>query len=175
MIETARSQVSSQKGGRPGAMLDPRRASAPIRQIRRSKWTLGLIPPADDQNMLAKLYRETVEALPAAAAAERARRVAWLGEMEEAFGEGASRSMIVMTIVAARDAAVLAGVGTQTSLRPLSDALERSRRSNMMRRLPPSVDWRGRQSDRRASRIWSWSRQRSRGWEFSARRGGGVF
>lgn len=125
MIDAARSQVSSQKGGRPGAMLDPRRASAPIRQIRRSKWTLGLRPPEGDQNMLSKLYRETVEALPAAAAAERARRVAWLGEMEEAFGVGASRAMIVTTLTAARDAAVAAGVGTQTSLRPLADALER--------------------------------------------------
>ncbi|WP_197418640.1 hypothetical protein, partial [Sphingomonas sp. CCH9-F2] len=43
LVEIARAQASSLKGGRPGAMLDPRRVLGPIRQLRRAKWRLGLI------------------------------------------------------------------------------------------------------------------------------------
>lgn len=127
LTEIARSQLSSQKGGRFGAMLDPRRVLAPIRLLRRARWALGLTPPDGDQSLLSKLYRETADALPAAAAAEQTRRVAWLREMEEAFGAGATRASIVTTIAAAREAAVEAGVGTQNNARALAEALERFR------------------------------------------------
>lgn len=123
--QTARAQVSSPKGGQPGAMLDPRRVLTPVRQLRRARWMLGLTPPEGDQNLLPKLYRDTVLALPAAAAAEQARRVAWLREMEDAFGEGAGRATILTTLAAAREAALEAGVGMQNSARPLAEALDR--------------------------------------------------
>jgi len=124
LVDIARSQASSLKGGRAGAMLDPRRALGPVRQLRRAKWRLGLKPPEGDTGMLAKLYREVVEALPAAAAAERSQRLKWLQEMQEAFGESASRSSIVSTLSAALKAALDAGVGAQNSTRPLQEALD---------------------------------------------------
>jgi hypothetical protein len=124
LVDIARSQASSLKGGRAGAMLDPRRALGPVRQVRRAKWRLGLKPPEADTGLLAKLYREVAEALPAAAAAERSQRLKWLEEMEEAFGEGASRPTIVSTLSAALKAALEAGVGAQNSIRPLQEALD---------------------------------------------------
>jgi len=68
LIDIARSQASSLKGGRVGAMLDPRRVLGPIRQLRRAKWRLGLKPPEGDSSMLASLYRDVAETLPEAAA-----------------------------------------------------------------------------------------------------------
>ena len=74
--------------------------------------------------MLAKLYREVAEALPAAATAERSQRLKWLQEMQEAFGESASRGSIVSALGAALKAALEAGVGAQNSSRPLQEALD---------------------------------------------------
>jgi hypothetical protein len=124
LVDIARSQASSLKGGRAGAMLDPRRVLGPIRQLRRAKWRLGLKPPEGDTSVLAKLYREVAEALPAAAAAERSQRLQWLQEMQKAFGEGATRAVIITTLSAALKAAVDAGVGAQNSARPLQEALD---------------------------------------------------
>jgi len=124
LVDVARSQASSLKGGRAGAMLDPRRALGPVRQLRRAKWRLCLKPPEGDTGMLAKLYREVAEALPAAAAAERSQRLKWLQEMQEAFGESASRGSIVSTLGAALKAALDAGVGAQNSTRSLQEALD---------------------------------------------------
>lgn len=124
LVDIARSQASSLKGGRAGAMLDPRRVLGPIRQLRRAKWRLGLKPPEGDTSMLAKLYSEVAEALPAAATAERSQRLKWLQEMQEAFGEGASRNSIVSALGAALKAALEAGVGAQNSTRPLQEALD---------------------------------------------------
>lgn len=125
LVEIARAQASSLKGGRPGAMLDPRRVLGPIRQLRRAKWRLGLMPPQDDASALAKTYREIANALPAAAAAERSQRLQWLQEMQDAFGDGATRAAIVAQLGAARQAALEAGVGAQNSGRPLQEALDR--------------------------------------------------
>jgi hypothetical protein len=124
LVDIARSQASSLKGGRAGAMLDPRRVLGPVRQLRRAKWRLGLKPQEDDTGILAKLYREVAEALPTAASAERSKRLKWLQEMEEAFGQSATRGSIVSTLGAAITAAVEAGVGAQNSTRPLQDALD---------------------------------------------------
>jgi len=124
LIEIARSQASSLKGGRAGAMLDPRRVLGPMRQLRRAKWHLGLRPPEGDSETLAKLYREVADALPEAAAAERLKRLEWLQEMLTAFGEGATRSSIVSALTSARQAALDAGMNAQNSARPLQDALD---------------------------------------------------
>lgn len=125
LVEIARAQVSSLKGGRPGAMLDPRRVLGPVRQLRRAKWRLSLMPSQDDASALAKTYREIAEALPAAAAAERSQRLQWLQEMQHAFGDGATRAAIVAHLGAARQAALEAGIGAQNSGRPLQEALDR--------------------------------------------------
>jgi hypothetical protein len=124
LVDIARSQASSLKGGRAGAMLDPRRVLGPVRQLRRAKWHLGLKPPTGDASMLAKLYSEVADGLPAAATAERSERLKWLQEMQEAFGEGSSRGSIVSALGAALKAALEAGVGAQNSTRPLQEALD---------------------------------------------------
>lgn len=124
LIEIARSNASSLKGGRTGAMLDPRRVLAPIRQLRRAKWRLSLKPPEDDTGMLAKLYREVVETLPGATVAERLHRIEWLQEMQIAFGNDATRASIVSALTSARQAVLEAGTGAQNSSRPLQDALD---------------------------------------------------
>jgi hypothetical protein len=124
LVDIARSQASSLKGGRAGAMLDPRRVLGPLRQLRRAKWHLGLKAPEGDTGMLAKLYREVAEALPAVAAAEKSKRLEWLQEMEQVFGVSLSRSSIISTLDAALTAALGAGVGAQNSTRPLLEALE---------------------------------------------------
>lgn len=124
LIDTARSQASSLKGGRYGAMLDPRRVLGPIRQLRRAKWRLGLKPPVDDKSMLASLYREVTEVLPVAAGAERSQRLLWLEEMLRAFGDDATRATIVATLTNARQAVLDAGIPAQNSSRPLQDALD---------------------------------------------------
>ena len=105
-------------------MLDPRRVLGPVRQLRRAKWHLDLKPPEGDTGSLAKLYREVAEALPVAASAEKSHRLRWLQEMQEAFGEGASRSSIVSSLRAAINAALEAGVGAQNNTRPLQEALD---------------------------------------------------
>lgn len=124
LVEIARSQASSLKGGRAGAMLDPRRVLAPVRQLRRGKWRLILKPPEGDTSTLATLYREVAEALPAAAAAEQSQRLQWLQEMQKAFGEGATRAGIVTTLRSALKATLDAGVGAQNSATPLQEALD---------------------------------------------------
>lgn len=123
LVDMARSQASSLKGGRVGAMLDPRRVLGPIRQLRRAKWRLGLKPPEGDANTLASLYREVAETLPEATAAERSQRLQWLHEMLRTFGDGAARATIVATLTSARQAVLDAGIGAQNSSRPLQDAL----------------------------------------------------
>lgn len=124
LVDIARSHGSSLKGGRAGAMLDPRRVLGPVHQLRRAKWRLGMKPPEGDLSTLAKLYREVAEALPTAAAAERSQRLQWLQEMQKAFGEGATRAEIAATLSASVKAALDAGVGTQNSARPLQEALD---------------------------------------------------
>ena len=125
LVEIARAQASSLKGGRPGAMLDPGRVLGPVRQLRRAKWRLALAPPEDDASPLAKTYREVAAAIPDAAAAERSQRLQWLQEMQDAFGEGSLRAAIVGQLGAARQAAIDAGIGAQNSGRPLQEALDR--------------------------------------------------
>nr|WP_280960185.1 protein DpdH [Aquabacterium lacunae] len=124
LIEIARAQTSSLKGGRPGAMLDPRRVRGPMRQLSREKWHLSMTPPEGDSDMLAKLYREVGGLLPEAAAAERSKRLEWLDEMLTAFGADATRASIVATLGNARQAALDAGISAQNSSRQLQDALE---------------------------------------------------
>lgn len=127
LVEIAQSQMSSMKGGRAGAMLNPARVLGPIREFRQAKWRLRLQPPDGDVQEPAKLYRETRDALPTAATSEMALRKSWLNAMQEAFGATATRSSIITTLDAARQAVAEAGIGTSTTGRVLTEALDRFR------------------------------------------------
>jgi hypothetical protein len=124
LVAIAQSQISSPKGGRVGAMLDPLKVIGPLRQLRKSKWRLFLAAPEQDAGLPAQLYREIALLLPAAVAAERSQRLAWLEVMDAAFGRGATRSSIVAALSAALSTALEGGIGSQNSARPLQGALE---------------------------------------------------
>lgn len=127
LVGIAQSQMSSMKGGRAGAMLNPGRILGPIREFRQAKWQLRLQPPDGETQEPAKLYRETRDALPTAAKSEMAVRKSWLNAMQEAFGATATRASIVTALDAAREAVANAGIGTSTTGRVLTDALDRFR------------------------------------------------
>jgi len=125
LVGIAQSQMSSMKGGRAGAMLNPGRILGPIREFRQAKWQLRLQPPDGDTQEPAKLYRDVRDALPTAAGSEMAMRKSWLEVMETAFGATATRAAIVTALDAARQAVADAGIGTSNTGRGLADALER--------------------------------------------------
>lgn len=125
LVGIAQSQMSSMKGGRAGAMLNPGRILGPIREFRQAKWQLRLQPPEGDTQEPAKLYRDVRDALPTAAGSEMAVRKSWLEAMETAFGATATRAAIVTALDAARQAVADAGIGTSNTGRGLADALER--------------------------------------------------
>lgn len=125
LVGIAQSQMSSMKGGRAGAMLNPSRILGPIREFRQAKWQLRLQPPEGETQEPAKLYRDVREALRTAAGSEMAVRKSWLDEMENAFGATSTRATIVTALEAARQAVADAGIGTSNTGRGLADALER--------------------------------------------------
>lgn len=127
LVGIAQSQMSSMKGGRAGAMLNPGRILGPIREFRQAKWQLRLQPPDGETQEPAKLYRETRDALPTAANSEMAVRKSWLKAMQDAFGATATRASIVTALEAAQQAVADAGIGTSTTGRVLTDALDRFR------------------------------------------------
>jgi hypothetical protein len=127
LVGVAQSQMSSMKGGRTGAMLNPGRILSPIREFRQAKWRLRLQPPDGENQEPAKIYREIRDAIATAAASEMAVRRSWLNEMESAFGATSNRAAIVAAFDAARRAVADAGIGTGNTGRILADALERFR------------------------------------------------
>ena len=128
IVGIARAQVSSMKGGQVGAMLNPRRIVGAIRDIRQSKWRLGLEPPEEDRSDVAKIYRELQAALAPAAMAERVAHLQWLAKMESVFGPEATRATIATTLDDARRMALDAGVGSNRTSSALLEALDRFRR-----------------------------------------------
>ena len=127
LVGVAQSQMSSMKGGRAGAMLNPGRILGPIREFRQAKWRMRLQPPDGDAHEPAKIYREIRDAIATAAASEMAVRQSWLDAMESAFGARANRAAIVTALDAARQAVTEAGIGTSNTGRALADALDRFR------------------------------------------------
>lgn len=125
--DLARSQMSSMKGGRAGAMLNPGLILGPIRSFRKAKWQLRLEPPDSEITESAKTYREIKNALGKAAASEMAVRLSWLEDIESAFGADATRASIIETLEAARLAVADAGIGTGNTSRRLAEVLERFR------------------------------------------------
>ncbi|MEY9697540.1 hypothetical protein ABIE71_000283 [Bradyrhizobium diazoefficiens] len=101
LLDIVRAQISLMKGGQAGPMIEPRTAAAAIRTLRTQKWKLTMEPPADERGdyaVLAKLYSETKSSLEAAVLAERAVRLSWLREMDEAFGASQPRSKILESV-----------------------------------------------------------------------------
>jgi energy-coupling factor transporter ATP-binding protein EcfA2 len=127
LVGVAQSQMSSMKGGRAGAMLNPGRILGPIREFRQAKWRLRLQPPGGDNQEPAKTYREVMDAIGTAAASEMAVRQSWLNAMETAFGATANRAAILTALDTARQAVAEAGIGTGTTGRSLAEALDRFR------------------------------------------------
>ena len=127
LVGIVQSQMSSMKGGRAGAMLNPGRIVGPIREFRQAKWRMLLQPPDGDMQEPAKTYREIRDAIATAAASEMAVRKSWLDAMETSFGATANRAAIVTALDAARQAVAEAGIGTSNTGRTLADALERFR------------------------------------------------
>lgn len=127
LVGIAQSQMSSMKGGRAGAMLNPGRIIGPIREFRQAKWQLRLEPPDGEAQEPAKLYREVRAALPTAASSEMAVRKSWLDTMQDVFGVNATRATIVTALDAARQAVADAGIGTSSTGRILAEALDRFR------------------------------------------------
>ena len=125
----ARAQISSMKGGRVGAMLNPDRFIAGVRAFRHAKWRLTLTPSGDERHSeflaLSKLYKEVQAALETGAVAEWNARRQWLSDLEEAFGAGATRATIITTLSKAHEAADQAGIAVGGTSRPLAEALER--------------------------------------------------
>lgn len=127
LVVIAQAQMSSMKGGRAGAMLNPGRILGPIRKFRQAKWQLSLQPPEGETREPAKLYRDVRDALPAAARSEMEVRKTWLKAMETAFGATATRAAIVTALDATRQAVAGAGIGTSNTGQELAAALERFR------------------------------------------------
>lgn len=127
LVGIAQSQMSSMKGGRAGAMLNPGRILGPIRNFRQAKWQLRLEPPDGDAQEPAKAYREVSAAIAAAAASEMAVRQSWFEAMESAFGASANRNAIVTTLDAARKAVAEAGIGTGNTAGLLAEEIDRFR------------------------------------------------
>ena len=117
LANLARSTISSMKGGRKGKMLDPHRFVQDMRDFRRGKWQMSLVPPKDENGdvlLSGKLYATIAADLERAAVAEFEARQAWLEEIEDAFGATATRATIVAAcaeIAAQAKEAGLAGGG----------------------------------------------------------------
>jgi hypothetical protein len=101
LFDIVRAQISLMKGGRVGAMIDPRIAASAIHTLRIQKWLPMLDPPADEKGdyaVLSKLYSEAKSSLEAAVLAERTYRLSWLKEMDEAFGGSSTKANILTSV-----------------------------------------------------------------------------
>ena len=124
LIEAARAQLSSPKGGVTGALLNPRLAISAMQRLRASDYHLKMTPPSEDNSWIAKLYREIQADFPEATKAELTERIAWLDTVERAFGSDCSRGAIVETLRSAQSAAEDAGIGSSQSGHILREALD---------------------------------------------------
>jgi hypothetical protein len=122
-----RSMTSGSKGGVVGTLVDPTETLAALRRLRANDWRLSQVPPEglefDLFKRCAELYKRTAGAIDAAATAEVAVRLAWLDEMENAFGVGAKRATIIADLSSTRTAFSDAGMAGPSAKR-LDEALE---------------------------------------------------
>ena len=122
-----RSMTSGSKGGVVGTLVDPSATLAALRRIRANNWRLSQVPPDglefDLFKRCADLYKRTASAIEAAAPAEVGVRLAWLDEMEAAFGVGTKRATIISELRAIRTAFSNAGMAGASAKR-LDEALD---------------------------------------------------
>ena len=126
LVDFVRAHISATKGGQVGGLVDPRLPRKILRGLKSSNWRLIQKPPKEGRGEpfeVAKLYAVIADALPAAADAERAARLAWLDEMEGMFGPDPKRASIVEAVRSVREAVSASGIGGNASL-PLQNALE---------------------------------------------------
>src|SRR5690606_7992700 len=101
----------------------PRRV---LRALKTSGWRLSQTPPREGRGEpfeVAKIYSVVSAGLSEAATAERSARLAWLEEMEAAFGPEPKRAIIVESLRAVREAVGAAGIGGAASMQ-LQTALD---------------------------------------------------
>ena len=128
LANQARSTISSMKGGRKGKMLDPHRFVRKMRDFRRGKWKMSLVPPTDEKGdvlLSAKLYAAIATDLEKAVTAEFKERCTWLEEVEGAFGADATRASIIAACADIAALAKEAGLASGGNLRSFEEALER--------------------------------------------------
>jgi len=122
-----RALCSGSKGGEVGTLVDPTLPLSTLRRIRASGWRLQQTPPDglefEPFKRCADLYKRTAAGLEAAATAECEARLAWLDEMEAAFGSTVKRSAILAELSAVRSAFADAGLAGASGKR-LDEALE---------------------------------------------------
>jgi hypothetical protein len=122
-----RALCSASKGGEVGTLVDPTLPLTTLRRLRANGWRLQQTPPDDLDfepfKRCAELYKRTAAALEGAAVAECEARLAWLAEMESAFGETAKRKTILEELSAVRSAFGDAGLAGASGKR-LDEGLE---------------------------------------------------
>lgn len=122
-----RSMTSGSKGGVVGTLVDPGVTLVVLRRLRANNWRLSQVPPDgiefDLFKRCADLYKRTASAIETAASAEVGVRLAWLDEMEAAFGVGAKRATIITELRATRTAFSDAGMAGASAKR-LDEALD---------------------------------------------------
>lgn len=126
LADFVRAHISAMKGGQVGSIIDPRIPRRVLRTLKSSGWRLQQTPPKEgrgDPFDVAKLYAEIASGLTQAAASERGARLAWLDEMEAAFGPEPKRAAIVNSVRLVRERVGDVGMGGAASSR-LEEALE---------------------------------------------------
>lgn len=126
LVDFVRAHISAMKGGQVGALIDPRMPRRFLRGVKTSGWRLAQTPPREgrgDPYEIARIYLAVSAELTEAATAERSARLAWLEEMETAFGPEPKRATIVESLRAVRNAVGAVGIGGAASMQ-LQTALE---------------------------------------------------
>ncbi len=122
-----RSLNSGSKGGVVGTLVDPTVALGALRRLRANNWQLSQVPPEtldfDLFKRCADLYKKTAASIAPAAASEARLRLAWLDEMEAAFGVSAKRSAILADLTATRTAFGDASLAGSSAAKRLDEAL----------------------------------------------------
>lgn len=127
LADFVRAHISATKGGQVGALIDPSLPRKVLRALKGANWRLVQVLPKEgrgDPFEVAKLYAEIATGLPVAAATERNARLAWLDEMETAFGPDLKRAAIIESVRSVREAVAAIGIGgsASTALQAALDA-----------------------------------------------------
>lgn len=126
LVNFVRAHISAMKGGQVGSLIDARLARRVLRALKASGWSLVQTPPSEGRGEpfeVAQLYRDVAASLPPAADAERLARLAWLDEMETAFGTEPKRAAIVNSVRSVRERVGDVGMGGAAS-KLLEEALD---------------------------------------------------